>query len=84
MAGYKSYKKKRGVMRRLLILVIVFVVLITSGIFLAWRAYNQGLKPVSGDQRTQVVEIKTGSSTAQIGKLLADKHLIRSSWAFDL
>ncbi len=84
MAYYKTRKKSRSVVKRLMLLVTVLVLLIAGGIVLAWRAYDNGLKPVSGNQRTQVVEIKTGSSTTQIAKLLASKHLIRSAWAFEL
>jgi UPF0755 protein len=66
------------------LLVVVLVVLAGASLIAVRHIYNQGLGPVSDDQTTQIVTIKTGSSSKQIAELLADKHLIRSAWAFEL
>src|SRR4051812_38394035 len=67
---------RRSASRRLLLLAAALVILIIGGIFLARRAYTEGLKPVSSSQQAQVVTIASGSNTTQIAKQLADKHLI--------
>lgn len=46
--------------------------------------YSQGLKPVSSDQTSQLLTIKSGTSTKGIADQLASAHLIRSAWAFEL
>lgn len=74
----------RSVFRRLLIIGVVVLAIIVAGIFWARHTYYEGLKPVSNDQTTQLVDIKSGISSADIARLLASKHLIRSSWAFEL
>lgn len=76
--------KRRNIPRRLFVLFVVLVILTSASLAVVRRAYNKGLGAVSNDQTTQVVTIETGSSSKQIGTLLANKHLIRSSWAFEL
>lgn len=57
------------------------VVLICLGSF-AW--YQLALRPVSGDSTRTRVTIVSGATPASIAKTLSDKHLIRSSLAFDI
>ncbi|MGH7241692.1 MAG: endolytic transglycosylase MltG [Candidatus Saccharimonadales bacterium] len=85
-ATYAQFKrtKRRNIPRRIFTLVAVLIVLVAAGLVAVRHAYNSGLGAVSNDQTTQVVTIETGSSSKQIGDLLAAKHLIRSSWAFEL
>ncbi|HEX7368238.1 MAG TPA: endolytic transglycosylase MltG [Candidatus Saccharimonadales bacterium] len=75
---------RRPVLRRLVLLGVIVLVLIVAGIFWARHTYYEGLKPVSRSAATQLVDIKPGTSSADIGKLLASKRLIRSAWAFEL
>jgi UPF0755 protein len=85
MPNYNLYKKpRRNIPRRIFIMVVLLVIIAGASLFFVRRAYNGGLGAVSNDQTTQVVTIETGSSSKQIGSLLADKHLIRSAWAFEL
>jgi len=81
---YSINLRKRSPSRRLILLVAALIILILAGIVMARHAYDQGLKPVSDSQQSQVVTIESGSNTAQIAKLLASKRLIRSAWAFEL
>lgn len=86
MASYNRFQqqKRRNIPRRIMLLVVVLVVVSFGSVFAVRRVYNEGLKPVSNDQTTQVVTIKKGSSSKEIGSLLASKHLIKSAWAFEL
>lgn len=78
------YPQRGNLPRRILILLITAIVLILGAVLLVRHIYNEDLKPVSSDQATQIISIKSGSSTKNIADLLADKHLIRSAWAFEL
>lgn len=84
MSKYRINLARRSASRRLVLLGAAVLVLLFAGILLARHAYTDGLKPVSSNQQSQVITIKTGSNTTQIAQQLADKHLIRSVWAFEL
>lgn len=60
----------------------VMVVLAVGGVVFARHVYNDNLKPVAANQSTMTVTIPSGYSLPQISKLLKDKKLIRSEWAF--
>jgi UPF0755 protein len=51
---------------------------------LASHLYNDGLKPVSDSQKTQIFTVEKGSTVKQIGASLHEEKLIRSAWAFQL
>jgi UPF0755 protein len=84
MAAYRLRQQKRHIFRRLLSLAIIVVVLVIGGIFLVRHIYYGDLRAVSSNQQSQVVDIKSGSSTTQIADVLQSKQLIRSAWAFNL
>ena len=81
---YSHGSQRKSVFRRLAVAALIILVLIVSGIFLARHVYNEGLKPVSNNQQTQLIVIKSGTSSNQIARQLADAHLIRSAWSFEL
>lgn len=70
--------------RRILLLVTVGAVLIVGSTIAVRYVYNENLKPVSTSQKPQEVTIKQGYTVDDIGKLLEQKGLIRSAWAFRL
>ena len=72
----KSMKKWQ-----IILLIVVGVIIIATGIVFMY--YNNNLKPVDKDDTTIIeVEIPENSSAKQIGKILEDKGLIRSSTIF--
>jgi len=79
-----NLNQKRHLPRRFGVTILVVLLLLLGGVLLARHVYNQDLGPVSNDQSTQIVEIKSGMSTKEIANLLQQKHLIRSAWAFEL
>jgi UPF0755 protein len=63
-------------------IIILLLVLLGAGCF-AW--YKVSLTPVDGSNKGRVrVEIASGSSPAQIARLLEEKKLVRSQFAFDI
>lgn len=63
------------------ILVVLFI--LVGGAFWGARVlYSNNLKPVAASQKSVTVTIPSGYSLPQISKLLKDKGLIRSEWAF--
>lgn len=86
VSSYNRFKKRRAgnLPLRILVIVGVLVVLGIASLIGVRHVYYQKLGPVSDDQTTQIVTIKSGSSSKDIANLLAQKHLIRSAWAFEL
>lgn len=69
---------------RLLIGLFIAVVLLVGGAaFWVRHAYLENLKPVSVSQRSHQITIPLGTSVKEIGAILRDAGLIRSSWAFE-
>lgn len=86
MAGYRMYEKsrRRNLPRRIIVGFLVLLMIVLGATIWVRHAYNEDLKAVSNDQQTQLVTIKSGTSSAEIARLLAGKRLIRSAWAFEL
>ena len=82
--AYNLYRTKRRFPRRLLLLFVVLVLIVLAGIVMVRHVYTHDLSPVSSDQTTQLVTIKSGTSTKEIASQLQSAHLIRSAWAFEL
>jgi len=81
---YKFGKKNKRVPRRVKILVLCLIILAIGGTLLANYVYNQDLKPLSSNQKTQIFTVEEGASDKQIASALQSDHLIRSGWAFQL
>lgn len=68
---------------RLWVIGIALVVLFIVSVVGVREYYYANLKPVSSSQTSLIVTIPQGASVSQIGRLLQQKHLIRSAWAFE-
>ena len=78
----KKKRSKKKIVMWCIGLVIVALLFAAGWAFL-W--YDDALRPVTKDESDKVrIEIKDGSSPDQIGQLLEEKKLIRSSLAFDI
>jgi len=74
-------RKKRLIVR---ICLTVVAVIVAIG-FAAWFWYGVQLSPLTNDkQKLIAVTIESGFTPSQIGQLLQDKSIIRSSLAFDI
>lgn len=81
LAVSKKKSKLKIVLWSFVSLILLFVV--AAAVLFGW--YTLSLEPVSrGDESRTRVEIISGSSPSQIGQLLEEKKLIRSSSAFDI
>lgn len=77
--------KRRSKLKMTVIILIVAVVLVAAAAIAAVSWYQSQLQPAdSGNKQTTRFIIETGTSPDQIGKLLEEKRLIRSSLAFDI
>ena len=76
-------RSSRG--RRKLVIGLIFLIIIgvVVAVILVQRDYNDNLKPVSNDQRTQLVTIPSGSSVQAIASELKKAGLIRSTLSFE-
>lgn len=78
-------KPKKSKKKLALIILGVLVALIGATVAGGYFWYTNALNPVSVEKTDNIrVEIADGSSPAQIGQLLEDKKIIRSSVAFDI
>lgn len=75
-------RKQSGWMKAGIIVGIVAVIVVAGSVYGARRYYHQSLKPVSANQTAVTVTIPTGSSVADVSKILSEKKLIRNEWAF--
>lgn len=69
-------------MRALGVTVVIVLILGAGAVAIVRYKYKQNLKPVAVSQRSITVTIPTGYVVPQISKLLKQKGLIRSEWAF--
>ena len=77
--------KKRKKLKVVLWSLFALILLVVLGAAAAFGWYTLSLEPVSPGNETRTrVEIVSGSSPSQIGQLLEEKKLIRSSSAFDI
>lgn len=85
MTSFNDYPpRRRRLPRRIIGILLVVIIIALVSMFVVHRVYNTDLEPVSNSQTTQVITIKSGSSSKQIADQLAEAHLIRSAWAFEL
>ncbi|HWB39586.1 MAG TPA: endolytic transglycosylase MltG [Candidatus Saccharimonadales bacterium] len=82
LAGAKS--RRSSGLHRLAYLGVILLVVIALGAIRVRMVYDADLKPVSSDQKTQIFNVKQGSSVKDIATDLQSAHLIRSAWAFEL
>ena len=82
MPTYSIRKQSSKLPRRVLTLVIIFLLLVVGGAVGVQRWYSDNLRPVSASTQKQYVTITTGSTLSVIAKQLQDAGLIRSDQAF--
>lgn len=76
---------KRKKLKMVLWSFLALILLAILGAAAAFGWYTLSLEPVSPGNETRTrVEIVSGSSPSQIGQLLEEKRLIRSTFAFDI
>lgn len=82
--GKKPDNKRR--VRKIIKWVAIGLAAVIIGVFLsAFAWYNAQMAPMTDDKSIHIpVVIELGSTPDQIGQLLADKSIIRSSTAFDV
>lgn len=69
-------------MRKLKNIALAMVILVFTGIIFSYSLYRYKLLPVSDNDELKIIEIKSGASAYDIGKLLEDNNLIKSSLFF--
>ncbi len=69
--------------QKLLAIIFGVIILLIFTSVIVRKTYIENIKPVSGDTTTQVVTIKSGSTTSDIASALKSKGVIRSDWAFE-
>lgn len=84
MYRHKQHASKRRVPVRVIWLLIVLFALAVAGTVIARHVYDNGLKPVSSSQKTQIFKVENGDSVKIIAANLQDANLIRSAWSFQL
>lgn len=76
-------QNKRNVKTISTIVISAIVICAVVIIFAFTQYWHSGMKPVSDSQKAKVVHVPAGSTTKQIGNILEDKGLIRSSFVFE-
>lgn len=69
-----------------IVLVVLFVVIVlvaVGGAFVARRAYDQNLEPVSTSQNSQLIKVEQDASVKQVAGQLKQAGLIRAAWSFE-
>src|SRR6266568_4453779 len=82
MYSHGTYTPNKHRLRRAVLLLVVFIVLIVAGIFAVQRWYYINLGPVSSVQKKQYFIVSTGSSASGIAAQLFKAGLIRSDKVF--
>lgn len=78
-------KKRRSIGKLLLIVFGIVIGIVGIGGIIVYMWYQNALQPVSPDDSSRMrVTIVEGSSPAEIGRLLEEKKLIKSTVAFDI
>lgn len=73
---------KKSWVRRVLLLIAIFVVLVALALGLLWRTYQRDLSPVGGSS-TVSITVEEGSSLSGIAATLEKEKVIRSARAFE-
>lgn len=68
---------------RVIIVLVVLLCILVGAMGVVRHNYNQNLKPVSDNPKTQIITIASGSSVKTIAKQLADAHVIHGAWVFE-
>jgi UPF0755 protein len=82
---FKTGKRMRRLNLRTYILIIIAIVaiLLVSGVVMIRKVYTDNLKPVSTAQKSHVITVEPGMTTAAVADTLYSKGAIKSDWAFE-
>ncbi len=83
-SGFSFRHKRHRLPKRVWGVLITLAIASIAGVIISHYVYSQDLKPVNDSQRTQIFTVASGNSVKEIAYNLAQAHLIRSSWAFQL
>lgn len=78
----RAVARKRRARRRALVAVLLVLVLLVAGVLGSIGWYRTQLSAASGSHAPIEVTVPKGFGTAQIGKLLAQRQIIRNAGAF--
>jgi UPF0755 protein len=81
---YQHNRSRSRIPKRVTILVVTLVVLAIVGAIVSQLTYKRDLRAVSSNQKTEIVNVTSGSSVKQISANLQKDKLIKSAWAFQL
>lgn len=81
---YMTRDRYRPFPRRILFVIVGLIAAAIAGMVIAHQLYNNGLKPVSDSQKTQIFTVEQGSTVKEIAGDLEEAKLIRSAWAMEL
>ncbi|GAC1498744.1 MAG: endolytic transglycosylase MltG [Candidatus Saccharimonadales bacterium] len=84
MAIKRYHSKRRFLPGRVIWLFGIILVLSACGIVAARHVYYQDLLPVGKNQTDHLFTVSQGDTVKNISVKLANDHLIRSAWAFQL
>jgi UPF0755 protein len=84
MPRYGARTRRPRLPFRIWWLLAAIIMLSVAGVVIVRHKYDQYMQPVSNSPVTQIFTVKQDSSVKQIADNLANAHLIRSSWAFQL
>ncbi|MCL5113423.1 MAG: endolytic transglycosylase MltG [Patescibacteria group bacterium] len=84
MTKFNNRQKYRKIPRRVWFLLLGLIILFLISVVVVRKVYYVLLEPVSNQTKTELVNIRLGSTVKQIADLLDSDHLIKSSWAAQL
>lgn len=84
MTTFRAHRKLRHLPRRVFFVLLVVIIIVIIAGLVTQRVYQERLKPVSDNQKTQLFTVTEGSSVKNIAGNLQNQHLIRSAWALEL
>lgn len=83
MSKYSIHSPRSGLAKLFAVFVIVAVIGLVGSIAVIRHRYYEGLKPVSGSQKSQLVTIESGATASEIAVTLKKAGVIREAWAFE-
>jgi len=84
MKRYNAYRKKNGLLRKILAFIVLILLVGGVGVALMFKqSYTNNLRPVNvATHEEVVVAIPRGSSLNEIATILQNSKVIRADWAF--
>lgn len=83
MYSLDSKNRRRPWLKRIVTTCGALFVLLVVATVSIWFYYEQTLKPVSANAKTQTITVDSGASPSTIADLLHNRGVIRSAWTFE-